>query len=1271
MKKTLPIFILFLAFGLFSASFASAATAVYYSVGQDATTDRKTGTPTISLSSGVATFSVAQTGNIGVGDVITYDTDKKCYISGKTSTSVWSCATATGTAPTDITGSTVVSIKRVFTSLSGAESGAPALLGTSDLVTGNFQLNFPCYYDTGPDTTATEIDGWTTGAGNYIKVFTPNDTATEANFSQRHNGKWDEGKYRLEVSGDTTGLSIKTSHVIAEGVQVMVASTDDWQYESVAILIKAGNATANSCILKIENNYYGSGLGIAVWTETNSDIYIFNNIIFRTGDITTYTIGITLADSNVFAYNNTVIGFEASFYKYPFEGWLYAVNNIAQYEEGGGDSGDYLYWGLLSGSYNISRDSTAPGANSITNATVQFMDADNNDYRLSLDDTVARNTGADLSADPNLVFSSDIQGEFRPSWDNSNWDIGADEYTPPIPVYFSVSGGADTSDKKTGAPTVTIASGVATFSVAQTGNIGVGDVVTYDTSQTCYISGKTSQTVWSCATAVGGVPTDITGSTVVSIKRVFTSLSGAEDGAPALLGTSDLVAGNFQLNFPCYYDTGADTTAVEINGWTTGADNFIKVYTPNNTSVEANFSQKHSGIWDEEKYRITANADAVISVATPFVHISGLQISVSRGEDWLGYGIRFTLTGFSDNWTKASENIIREINQGDGSFHVGIFYIAEDQNLGRNFFAYNNIIYDFINIPRDYGSGIRVDDYAWSEGLNYHYLLNNTIYGCRNGIDNNSAFWSLIVKNNISHNNIIDFLENVGIFNDNSTHNLSSDDTAPGSNSLINQNPYDIFVDPDNHDFRLKENSPAIDAGADLSAGMDAVDIMGNSRPRGLAWDIGAHEAPVEIFRSVGPGATTSLNTDSRTVEISGSTATFSGAMPNNVGVGDVLQYQVDSTYHLAFIQSRTSDTVYSVRKADGTAPTATPAGTAVSVFRAYTSLANAESGTENTGIESTVRNFDTWTGGRDLVSNNEQWNIACYANGTTADSVGVAIGGWTTGEHNYLKVYTPVLSSEVGVSQRHEGKWDESKYKHNDGYFVIVSSYTQIEGLQVEVSGNGVYVWAVSEATRISHSIIKQKAGGTANYGVRFDGIGSTLGYAYNNIIYDIAGFAGGIVRYYDGSGRILYAYNNTVYNISGQETHTAGIGSWQGGSVVAKNNVVYNSGKVDFYNTFHADSTHNLSSDSTAPGANSITEATVQFVDEVNDDFHLSPNDTSALGKGTDLSADANLSFSTDIDGENRVDTWDIGADEFFPGKYRFSPGGSFRMKGYFEFK
>lgn len=46
-----------------------------------------------------------------------------------------------------------------------------------------------------------------------------------------------------------------------------------------------------------------------------------------------------------------------------------------------------------------------------------------------------------------------------------------------------------------------------------------------------------------------------------------------------------------------------------------------------------------------------------------------------------------------------------------------------------------------------------------------------------------------------------------------------------------------------------------------------------------------------DVYRSAGFGNTGDLNVDSRTVGISADTATFSGAMRDSVGVGDVLQY--------------------------------------------------------------------------------------------------------------------------------------------------------------------------------------------------------------------------------------------------------------------------------------------------------------------------------------------------------------------------------------------
>ena len=102
----------------------------------------------------------------------------------------------------------------------------------------------------------------------------------------------------------------------------------------------------------------------------------------------------------------------------------------------------------------------------------------------------------------------------------------------PSAYYAVCPGTGGTSDKKTGSPTITIASGVATLSVAQTGNIGQGFRITYDTSKVCFISKVNSSTSFGVVTATGGTPSDEASAvTVHSIAADYASLSAAETGA--------------------------------------------------------------------------------------------------------------------------------------------------------------------------------------------------------------------------------------------------------------------------------------------------------------------------------------------------------------------------------------------------------------------------------------------------------------------------------------------------------------------------------------------------------------------------------------------------------------------------------------------------------------------------------------------------------------------------------------------------------------------
>ena len=103
--------------------------------------------------------------------------------------------------------------------------------------------------------------------------------------------------------------------------------------------------------------------------------------------------------------------------------------------------------------------------------------------------------------------------------------------------------------------------------------------------------------------------------------------------------------------------------------------------------------------------------------------------------------------------------------------------------------------------------------------------------------------------------------------------------------------------------------------------------------------------------------------------------------MPDNTGVGDVIEYDSDgndSIDAIVFIHGRTSATEYTVKKADGSNPTEeVTSDYDWKIYRAYTSLANWQGLTENSNIDSSVVDFDT---SRDITGS--YLHVACYADG-------------------------------------------------------------------------------------------------------------------------------------------------------------------------------------------------------------------------------------------------------------------------------------------------
>jgi len=419
-----------------------------------------------------------------------------------------------------------------------------------------------------------------------------------------------------------------------------------------------------------------------------------------------------------------------------------------------------------------------------------------------------------------------------------------------------------------------------------------------------------------------------------------------------------------------------------------------------------------------------------------------------------------------------------------------------------------------------------------------------------------------------------------------------------------------------------------------------------------------ASAAAVTIYRSIGPGNILALASGAgNDLVIAGALATFSNPLPDRAGVGDVLQYDADgngSVDHVAFITSRISAAQFVVQDASGSAPVPTVAADQDwSLFRAYTSLSEAEAGAENTGVDAALRNFDAWSGGRDLVAGDEIWNLACYAD--AADTTFCEFNGWTTDATHYLRVFTPRLPSEAGVSQRHDGKWSDSAYHLVLSHSTVLRNrldFLRLEGLQIKIASvdNGMQI-CLEEMhpgegdVRVSACIFVGDPTAAFDWhtGIKCYSAGSGALRVWNSLFYDFNGGnnQGGIIP--EDAETTFYLYNNTWINC------LRGIFS-NGGEVVAKNNLAQ--GCTDgYWGSFSAASDYNLSDlAADAPGAHSRNSATVIFVNAGGQDYHLSLSDTSARGAGADLSLDPDLAFNDDIDSQPRLGSWDIGADEIF---------------------
>jgi len=242
-----------------------------------------------------------------------------------------------------------------------------------------------------------------------------------------------------------------------------------------------------------------------------------------------------------------------------------------------------------------------------------------------------------------------------------------------------------------------------------------------------------------------------------------------------------------------------------------------------------------------------------------------------------------------------------------------------------------------------------------------------------------------------------------------------------------------------------------------------------------------------------------------------------------------------------------------------------------------------------------------------------------------------------------------------------HTGKWNTDKYilevaSQWNGALFIDTDYVTVEGLQIAndwtdaTTGNVMGIRNNAMGDEIFNNIIRWTGGGTpdsvSDAGIQQDGCADGVHRMWNNIIYD---WYVGIYYDYGGTGNTFVIYNNTLV-----DNVNRGIQIEDSAGDVAlylKNNIC-NGNPTDYAITSFTTYVHsnNLSEDTSSPDSAYRSKA-VDFIDEANDDYRISVDDTDAKGAGAWLSWDLQLPWQEDINGKVRDDSmaWDIGADQF----------------------
>ena len=256
------------------------------------------------------------------------------------------------------------------------------------------------------DSTAVTIDGFTTSATQYIKIWT--DTAE----SYRHNGTWQTGnKYRLQAVVDGSAVVIINDNYV-KFVGLQICSDGTWSSRWCIASMECVGIEISESIFRMIGSDGTVGSLIFFKHSTTAYAYKIKNCLLYDG----LSRGLNTTDGanlSVLAYNLTV----ANCASYGIESWadrIIAKNCRSYFTEG-------------------FRDLHGDSSNNVDSDTDSFVNSAADDFHLASNDTICIGQGVNLYNDATYPFQDDIDGQDR-GGAAASWDIGADEYVSAVSI---------------------------------------------------------------------------------------------------------------------------------------------------------------------------------------------------------------------------------------------------------------------------------------------------------------------------------------------------------------------------------------------------------------------------------------------------------------------------------------------------------------------------------------------------------------------------------------------------------------------------------------------------------------------------------------------------------------------------------------------------------------------------------------------------------------------------------------------------------------------